>query len=332
MNCSTCGSQLPVGAAICPTCGTVASYYVPGSMPAAQPTSPATPYSPPQQMPSTSYGPPPYEALQQNPYASSPYSIPQPVPTPPPPAPRRRGPAIGIIIGIGSLVFVLLAGGIFALLVRNSPANPSHVGATPTSANTTPASTTSSSATNPYSPGTGTLVINDPMMDNSRGYKWDEGSIANGGTCGFSGGAYHVHSSQKNGFICVPEASNLFLSNLAFEVKVTITQGTEAGIVVRLDQTTGTGYYFSIESQGSFVLCKDDCSQAHTLSSGSNGAINKGLNQTNLLAIVANGNTISVYVNGQFIASGNDSAHTRGQIGIVAGADVVATNARVWSL
>ena len=333
MNCSTCGSQLPVGAAICPTCGTVASYYVSeDSIPTVPSASPATPYSPPQPMPSTAYGTPPYEALQQNPYASPPYSIPQPMPTPPPPAPRRRGPATGLIIGIGILVFVLLAGGIFALLAHNTPANSSHVGTTPTSAKTTPASTTSSSTANPYPPGTGTLVINDPMMDNSRGYKWDEGTIANGGTCGFNGGAYHVHASQKNGFICVPEASNLSLSNLAFEVKVTITQGSEAGVVVRLDQTTGTGYYFFIQSQGSFVLCKDDCSQAHTLSSGSNGAINKGLNQTNLLAIVANGNTIGVYVNGQFVTTGTDSAHTRGQIGIEAGTDVVATNVRVWSL
>lgn len=332
MNCSNCGSQLPVGGAICPTCGTVAPYYVSGSMPATQPSTPATPYSPPPQRPPTNYGSPPYEAPQQNPYASSPYSIPPQMPTPPPPAPRRRVPAIGIVIGIGILVIVLLAGSIFALLALNSHPNSSNAGVTPTPANTAPASATSSSATNPYPPGMGTLVLNDPITDNSRGYKWDEGSIANGGTCGFNAGAYHIHSSQQNGFICVPEASNLVFSNLAFEVKVTITQGTEAGIVVRLDQTTGTGYYFFIQGQGSFLLCKDDCSKAHTLNSGTNGAIKTGLNQTNLLAIVANGGTISVYVNGQFITSGNDSAHTRGQIGIEAGTDVVAADARVWSL
>ncbi len=332
MNCSNCGSQLPVDGAICPTCGAVAPYYVSGSMPATQQSTPATPYSPPPQRPPTNYGSPPYEAPQQNPYASTPYSIPPPMPTPPPPAPRRGVPAIGIIIGLAILIFVLLAGGTFALLALNNHANSSNAGVTPTPANTTPASTTSSSATNPYPPGTGTLVLIDPITDNSRGYKWDEGSIANGGTCGFNAGSYHIHSSQQNGFICVPEASNLVFSNLAFEVKVTITQGTEAGIVVRLDQTTGTGYYFFIQGQGSFLFCKDDCSKAHTLNSGTNGAIKTGLNQTNLLAIVANGSTISVYVNGQFITSGNDTAHTRGQIGIEAGTDVVAADARVWSL
>ena len=61
-----------------------------------------------------------------------------------------------------------------------------------------------------------------------------------------------------------------------------------------------------------------------------------GLNQSNLLAIAANGDTISVYVNGQFVASVQDKTYSNGQIGIYAygdtGCDVAVSNVRVWKL
>ncbi len=49
---------------------------------------------------------------------------------------------------------------------------------------------------NPYSPGTGTLALNDPLTDNSLGYFWGEENDS-GGSCGFSIGAYHVLLSQQ---------------------------------------------------------------------------------------------------------------------------------------
>ncbi len=81
----------------------------------------------------------------------------------------------------------------------------------------------------------------------------------------------------------------------------------------------------------------DPKNQYKILSSGTNGAIKKGLNQSNLVAAVANGNTISVYVNNEFIASVQDNTYTNGQIGIYSEgdngpADIIASNARVWRL
>jgi hypothetical protein len=97
MNCSSCGSNLPPGAAVCPVCGVPTPYNVSGGSQQYQPTVPASPYgspqpsndptyiSPPygvpsqQPIPSTSYGSQPYDPSQQNPYGSAsanPYGAP----------------------------------------------------------------------------------------------------------------------------------------------------------------------------------------------------------------------------------------------------------------
>jgi eukaryotic-like serine/threonine-protein kinase len=76
------------------------------------------------------------------------------------------------------------------------------------------------------------------------------------------------------------------------------------------------------------------------LSQGTNSVINKGLNQSNLVAVVANGDQITIYVNGQIIDSVHDKTFSQGQIGVLSFAsntngatnDVIASNARVWAL
>src|SRR5579859_5202081 len=47
-----------------------------------------------------------------------------------------------------------------------------------------------------YIPGTGTLVMSDPLKDNSRGYDWDENNTSNPGTCLFSANGYQFKSSN----------------------------------------------------------------------------------------------------------------------------------------
>src|SRR5947209_1922583 len=64
-------------------------------------------------------------------------------------------------------------------------------------------------------------------------------------------------------------------------------------------------------------------------------AIKTGLNQTNLITVVANGNSLVLYVNKQQIASVNDGTYSNGQIGVIAEStqnptEVVFTNAEVW--
>lgn len=90
MKCSSCGSSLPVGAAVCPVCGVPTPYNVSGGPQQYQPTVPAPPYGAPQSsndptyisspygapsqqpIPPTSYGSQSYDPSQQNPYGSAP--------------------------------------------------------------------------------------------------------------------------------------------------------------------------------------------------------------------------------------------------------------------
>ena len=266
-----------------------------------------------------------------NPYETSPYA------SPPPPERRSQQSSIGIIIGLGLLLVVLVGASVLALLhfsSNNAATNPTPtviVSATPTAV--TP---TVSSAQNPYPPNTGTLLLNDPLTDNSRGYKWDESSFSGTDSCGFAGGAYQI--VEKTGLICIPEATNLVLSNFAFEMTVKIVKGDNAGIAFRVNQVNKTFYSFDIAPDGSYTL-QVYTTKYTTLSQGTNAVINKGLNQSNLLAVVANGDLITIYVNGQIIDSVHDKTFSKGQIGALSFAsntngatnDVIASNARIWS-
>ncbi len=72
---------------------------------------------------------------------------------------------------------------------------------------------------------------------------------------------------------------------------------------------------------------------------GSSSAIKVGLNQSNLIAIVAHGNTLDLFVNKQYITSVNDSTPSGGGIGVVAFCNAMSKptevefrNAIVWIL
>ncbi len=354
MNCSNCGAQLPPGAAACPMCGTptsysfgsgatpydptvASSYNTPNTPSAAtpppptyDPTIPANPYSAP---PSTAYGSQQYGAPPPPPQ----YEVPPPpqytFPQPPPPSPGpSQGKRIAIIAGVGLLILILIGAGLFALSRSNNPS----VNSTPTPVvHTTPQATaTANSAQNPYPPNTGTLVLNDPLTDNSRGYKWDESSFSGTDSCGFTNGAYHI--VEKTGLICIPEAKDLVLNNFAFEANIKIVKGDDGGIGFRINQVNKTFYDFDITTGGSYTL-KVYTGKYTTLSEGSNSVINKGLNQSNLVAVVANGDLITIYVNNQIIDSVHDKTFSQGQIGVLSfggngPTDVIASNARAWKL
>jgi hypothetical protein len=258
------------------------------------------------------------------------------------PPQRNQKKRAWVIVGIVVLALILIGEG-FVLFSSNRPAPPKPQ-ATATPAGGTP---TAQSAQNPYGTLGGTLVASDPMHDNSKGYKWDEATMNDDKNhsqqvCAFKDGAYHLTSSAKGGLICDPEAPALTIGNLVFEANLTIIKGNETGLVVRVDQTKATNYLFYIDKDGNYGIGIENPNAANqndqykSLSQGKNATIKTGLNQSNLLAIAANGDTISVYVNGQFVASVQDKTYSNGQIGVYAygdtGCDVVVSNVRVWKL
>ncbi len=185
-----------------------------------------------------------------------------------------------------------------------------------------------------------TLALDDPLSDNSHGYRWDENNTDKYGTCAFTQGAYHVNATLGGGTkFC--QASNSTFSDFAYEVQMTIVTGDRGGIVFRKDNATGNRYYFSIGQDGTYALwilicTATDCHFSGVLNSSS-PAITTGLNQTNLVAVVAKGNTIDLYVNNQPIKSVSDSSSSQGQIGVAASdvngppSEVVFRDAEVWT-
>jgi eukaryotic-like serine/threonine-protein kinase len=186
-------------------------------------------------------------------------------------------------------------------------------------------------ALNPYG---GNLVLDDPLRDNSHGYTWDENYIQDG-ACAFSGGAYHISALKTPFFFCHAETTDF--SNLAFEVQLNILKGDCGGMFFRNDGSVGTLYFFEVCQDGSYLFERDNGNSTRYLAGGSSAAITTGLNQPNVLAVVAQGGTLTLYVNNQRITSVSDSAYSHGQIGLFANdrsapTEVAFSNAKVWIL
>lgn len=324
---------------------------------------PSTPsYTPPTAYGSTLYAPP----EQQNPYAPppgspGPYGPPPPyVPPQPglyPPAsppfmpagpqgqpPSRRSPAGLVVLLIALAILLIIGGGALFYYTAVYQPNRMHEQATATAgvqltgtaqAQAKINATATAAAENPYTHN-GTLALTDPLSDNSKGYKWSEAP----GNCRFTGGAYHAIAPDAHfSDYCLADATDF--SNFAFEVQMQIIQGDDGGILFRTENTNPNQYYvFYIGQDGSYFLNMANGSNYPILSSGTSATINQGLNKTNLIAVVAQGSTITLYMNHHQLAAVTDGNFSHGQIGFLASpqgngghpTEVVFSNARVWTL
>ena len=187
---------------------------------------------------------------------------------------------------------------------------------------------------NPYANG-GTLVLNDPLLDNSKGNGWRTGVNPRGATCEFRGGGYYS-TQPTQGFFHSCSANNTDFSNFAFEVQMTLISGDYAGIIF-CNATSDTYYLFRIGTDGSYslLLFSPANSEGVPLVTGS---ISVNLFQPNLIAVVVSGGSINLYVNGQLIRSINDGTYTHGRIAVFSWnatgnvAEAVFRNAKVWKL
>ena len=354
MNCSSCGLQLPPQTANCPRCGAATPYYYANTGTTSyDATFVSTPHPGGQQTPPSQYGAPPYEptvlapagspvygAEPQNPYSASPYapysSLPlTPTPPVPPPVPRS-GNRVGIIVGVVVLVLVVIGGGVFAVLQYSAARNAAAAAAAAATATAHATATAIVALQNPYT-HSGTLALSDPLSDNSKGYGWSEDAP----NCAFINGTYHaVASDVRYSDYCLAQVTTF--SDFAFEVQMQIIKGDDGGLVFRVTRfsTFSAGnnlYAFYINQNGSYYLNRQDGTSFPVVAGGSNPAIHRGLNQTNLIAVVAQGSTILLYVNHQLITRVTDSTYTSGELGVFVApynqpTEVVFSNAKVWRL
>src|SRR5438132_3367772 len=98
-----------------------------------------------------------------------------------------------------------------------------------------------------------------------------------------------------------------------------VIKGDQGAIICRVTDTVAHNQYyiFYVGNDGSYELdVVNDSGKA--LAYGNSVAINRGLHQTNVVAVVAQGSSIKLYVNHQLITSATDSTYTHGNIGVFA--------------
>ncbi len=188
------------------------------------------------------------------------------------------------------------------------------VGAVPTSVLTSTPATLS----DPYPPYSGTLRVNNSLRDNSGVFNWMDDSVSpnreNQG-CRFIDGTYHiVNTGMSRAYMIYCLALNSSLSNFTYQIQATLLKGSAVGIVFR-QAVHYRYYYFAIWQNGSYALEWHNGTLSRILTQGSSPAIHTGLNQPNILAVVAHDTTLDVYVNQQHLTRVTDNSYAGGRIG-----------------
>jgi hypothetical protein len=184
------------------------------------------------------------------------------------------------------------------------------------------------------------LLLSDPLADNSQGLNWDN----DGKYCYFSGNVYHTYDNQTNSYQPC-SALKADYSDFTMEVQMTIKQGGQlaaGGLIIRGDESKYKYYHFTVDSAGYYyLLLSVDATGANAneriLGKGTTRHLTTGMGQTNLLAVVAQGEQLAFYVNKQLVATARDSTYTHGQIGLEADygdgpSEVVYTHLKIWQL
>ena len=337
----------------------------PNPYPPNQPASGPNPYpSPPYGAPSPGqvanpYPQSPYGQQSPNPYSyPNPNTPPAPVPaynqggyTPAPP-PRERPSSSRRMLLIALIAIVVLAGIIAAIAIpihntqvsNDNATATAQTNGTVTARNATAVAQTHATATAQVVatataiasiyPFSANVKLNDPLTDNSHSYGWKTGS-----TCTFTGGAFHDTPDANTYSSCL--ASSTDFSNFTYQVTMQIVKGGIGGITFRGDAASNKGYAFIFSQAGSYVLFLYTSGvHPQTLQQGTASAFNTGTGQSNDIGVVAQGSSLSLYVNKQKIASVSDSSYNSGKIGVIAynvgsssgSVDVAFTNAKVWGL
>jgi hypothetical protein len=273
---------------------------------------------------------------QNNPYQTvpppPPVSVSYPL-VPPTPASRKKS-RVGLIGGIILLVLLIL-GGVFVYQNLTKTAKVATTSTTPTNSSTV---LSPDAAQKLYTHVTsGTPVLNDPLASNGN-FGWDHSADQSQNTsCVFIGGNYHSKAQPTYFSPCYANATNY--SNFAFQARMTILSGHSGGLLFRADGKNDDGYYFRMSTDGTCLLKKltNAGQQYQNLVSITSPAVHKGANQPNLLAVIAQGNTISLFVNKQYIGGFSDNAYQSGEIGLYVDSDGGAvegsfSNAQVWQL
>jgi hypothetical protein len=191
---------------------------------------------------------------------------------------------------------------------------------------------TAKKAPSPFPPMPGTLVLDDPLTQQDAG-NWMQHN-GSSSSCTFIGGTFDVSISQPNHReTCLAQA--LFVNDFAFQVEMTLFRGDMGGLAFRSNASDSTFYHFYLRADGQYELYVLGAKGG--LRALASGDLNIDAHQTNLLAVVARGDHIMLYVNNSLIVNVHDDTLRAGTIGLIAKdltgpTEVIFKNAKLWQL
>ncbi len=153
------------------------------------------------------------------------------------------------------------------------------------------------------------LTLDDPL--NKENGSWDVNA-----SCQFTNGVYQASAEVDKVAVCLNKSTDL--SDFTFEGNAKRVSGEGELIGFRMD-TELDGYIFSLGQNGKYAVSLLERGKERTkLASGTSSAIHTDSNLSNLLAVVAQGNSFDLYVNQQLIRTVTDQKNTfnSGTIGL----------------
>ena len=109
-------------------------------------------------------------------------------------------------------------------------------------------------------------------------------------------------------------------------------------VVFRADVNNNNFYDFEVCQDGSYYLALySNGNGKYVIQPKNSSSIKTGLNQDNIVAVVAQGKSITLYINNQNLSTATDSSFSSGSVGLVGDAvngstDVAYAFAKVWTL
>lgn len=264
------------------------------------------------------------------PEGSWPVSVPQPLPQP-----RKKSAGGRIALFVSLFLLIVLAGSgwaYYAFILKGNQPNPNpgpNVHKSPTV----------DPRANPYTRTMPALSFTDPLSQPAMWQSVQNNQITNG-YCLFEQGSYHASSNVSGSYtLCPASPQQPSTGDMTFEVHMQIAHGDCGGVLFRGDFQQGNFYYFDVCFDGhhylttfaGFKLLQKLPVQGTTLP-----ALQKDAQTPVTIGIVAQGTSLTFFLNGQQVDQLTDPTYSRGQIALLCfdinnPTEVIFSNARLWT-
>jgi hypothetical protein len=170
------------------------------------------------------------------------------------------------------------------------------------------------------------LLLDDPLVTNTSG-RWQVGTSSNKSSCSFRMGGYDVQATHYH-YTCKDMIDTF--ANFVLQVDLSLSRQSEGRVLFRAAQTGG-GYYFGIDDQGNYEIGKNNPAPPlkHVLHPDTP-------KNTYELTIVANGSSVTMYIDGKPLDHFDDTSYSDGYIALAVdgvaqpNTEVIFTNLKVW--